>query len=339
MPLANSVSSVSSVSSSVVQSLPPLLAGFMRREHTISDYDSIIVGGGPAGLSTALMLGRCRRRVLVCDSGQYRNAAARAVWGYLTRDGTSPAELVRLGRSELERYGCVTLQEVEVQDVARLEHGFIITLPDGTQLTTRNVLLATGVVDELPAIEGVEAFYGASVHHCPYCDGWEQRDKPIAVYGRGHAAAAFTLEMTQWSRDLVLCTDGPASLDDVDRLRLARLGIPVREERIARLEGADGQLERVVFTSGDSLPRQVLFVSTPQHHRSAFARRLGCQFTPQGSVMTTEHEATCVPGLFVAGDASRREQSAIVAAAEGVLAAIAINTQLNAEDLALDIRA
>jgi thioredoxin reductase len=131
--------------------------------------------------------------------------------------------------------------------------------------------------------------------------------------------------MTQWSRDLVLCTDGPASLDDVDRLRLARLGIPLREERIARLEGADGQLERVVFTSGDSLPRQVLFFSTPQHYRSAFAHRFGCRFTPQGSVMTTEHEATCVPGLFVA--------------AEGVLAAIAINTQLNAEDLALDIRA
>lgn len=294
--------------------------------------DALIVGGGPAGLSAALVLGRCRRRVLVCDGGGYRNAASPAVWGFLTRDGTSPERLRSLARAELERYPGVVVRAVE-----RLaDGGFAALLATGERCRARLLLLATGVVDGLPPLEGIERFYGVSVHHCPYCDGWEERDKPIAIYGKGHDGAALACELTGWTRDLALCTDGPAELAAHDRERLRRLDIPVREERIARLEGThDGRLERIVFANGQTLPRAAIFFHMGQHHRADFARQLGCQFTPEGGVLTSEHESTCVPSVFVAGDASRREQYAIVAAGEGAPAAMAMNAALLKADLAL----
>lgn len=297
-------------------------------------YDTIIVGGGPAGLSAALVLGRCRRRVLVCDSGEYRNAAAQFVWGFLSRDGVPPAELRQIGRQQLARYPTVELRNVEVTAVEKRERDFRVTLASGETLATRKLLLATGVVDEVPQIEGLLPLYGTSVFHCPYCDGYEVRDQPVAVYGQGFDAAAFTLEMTIWTRDLVLLTDGPGALDEQDRAQLERYGIPVREEHILRLEGTNGCLERIIFTSGEVLPRRALFFSMRQRQRSPFPAQLGCQFTREGGVETNEHEATCVPGVYVTGDASRREQYTIVSAAEGALAATAINQALTREDLA-----
>ncbi|HST90005.1 MAG TPA: NAD(P)/FAD-dependent oxidoreductase, partial [Ktedonobacterales bacterium] len=265
---------------------------------------------------------------------------APAVWGYLTRDGTPPDALRRLARAELARYPGVEVRAVAVHAVERLaDSGFVALLATGERCWARLLLLATGVVDELPPLEGVERFYGVSVHHCPYCDGWEERDKPIAIYGKGHDGAALACELTGWTRDLALCTDGPAELAAHDRARLRRLGIPVREERITRLEGtSDGRLERIVFAGGAALPRTALFFDTGQHHRADFARQLGCQFTPEGGVLTSEHESTCVPGVFVAGDASRREQYAIVAAGEGALAAMAMNAALLKADLAMEER-
>ncbi len=291
-------------------------------------YDVIIVGGGPGGLSAALVLGRCRRRVLLCDNKQPRNAAARALHGFLTRDGIAPADFLRIGRDQLQGYGNVTHREIAVTDAARVSGGFAITLGDGTRCSSRTLLLATGVVDEVPPLAGIEALYGCSVHHCPYCDGWEVRDQPLAVYGRGDRGRALALELTAWSRDLVLCTDGPAELSGADRDRLAHQGIAIREERIACLEGTAGMLERIVFASGDTLARRALFFNTGQRQRSDLPAKLGCTFTPSGDVWTGAYEATNVPGLYVAGDASRLVQLVIVAAAEGAEAAFAINTAL-----------
>src|SRR5579884_1378303 len=298
--------------------------------------DVIIVGGGPAGLNAALVLGRCRRRTLLFDSGQYRNAASPALHGYLTRDGCDPAELRRLGHEELRQYPTLELREALVVGVEALHPGYAVTLEDGERHTCRKLLLATGVVDELPDVPGLAELYGTSVHHCPYCDGWEVRDRPLAVLGRGADGRGLALEMTAWSRDLVLCTDGPSGLDEGDRARLARHGIRVREERIARLEGRDGRLERILFVSGPPEERDALFFSSGQRQRAPFAQQLGARFAPEGCVLTDEHEATNVPGLYVAGDASRREQYVIVSAAEGALAAMAINTALIKEDLAAD---
>jgi thioredoxin reductase len=171
------------------------------------------------------------------------------------------------------------------------------------------------------------------VHHCPYCDGWEHRDQAIAVYGTGHSGARLALELTQWTRDLVLCTDGNTELTRLDRELLARHNILVRDERIVCLEETDGDLEAVVFADGTTLPRDAIFFSLPEHQRSDLPAKLGCAFTEDGAVKTNQNEATNVPGLYVAGDASRRAQFAIVAAAEGAMAAEAINRSLLREDL------
>jgi thioredoxin reductase len=297
-------------------------------------WDVVIVGAGPAGLSAALILGRCRRSVLLCDTGRPRNAASQALHGYLTRDGIPPHEFLEIGRRELARYDTVHQRQVEVTAATcRENQQFDVTLADGTVVRSRKLLLATGVMDNLPAIEGFRELYGRSVFHCPYCDGWEVRDQPLAVYGRGARGLGLALELTAWSRDLILCTDGPGEIAPDDLGRLARNGVTVREDRIARLDGADGLLQFVVFDNGERMARRALFFTTGQFQRSDLSARLGCEINDKGTVRTGKYETTHLEGLYVAGDASRAVQWVIVAAAEGAEAAFAINSDLIQADL------
>ncbi|GHO48805.1 NAD(P)/FAD-dependent oxidoreductase [Ktedonospora formicarum] len=297
-------------------------------------YDAIIVGAGPTGLSAALWLGRCRRRVLVCDTERPRNSASQALHGFLTRDGIAPAEFLRLGREQLAPYTTVELRTIAVTDAERVEEHFRVTLADHTQVETRKLLLATGVIDELPLLDGLEQFYGSSVFHCPYCDGWEWRDQPLALYGAGEHGRAMALQLRQWSHDLVLCTDGPAELDAADLALFSRLGIGVCEDRIAHLEGSAEQLERIVFRNGKVLARRALFVITHEHQHAPLAQRLGYRFSPNRLMLRTEgYEQPDIPGLFVAGN-SVRNLWVIGAAAEGAEAAFLLNRSLLQEDLA-----
>ena len=299
-----------------------------------SQYDVIIVGAGPAGLSAALMLGRCRRAVLICDYGKQRNAASHALHGYLTRDGIDPHEFLAIGRRELARYDTVERREVAVVDATCENAGcFRVVLADGSTVRSRKLLVATGVCDNLPQIDGIEEMYGRSVFHCPYCDGWEIRDQPIAIYGQGARGVGLSLELTGWSRDLVLCTDGGTGISTEDRERLARNGIAIREERVAALEGQQGMLRHIRFDSGEPLARTAMFFTTGQFQRSALAVRLGCEINDKGTVRTGKYESTHLPGLYVAGDASRAVQWVVVAAAEGAEAAFAINSDLITDDL------
>jgi thioredoxin reductase len=295
--------------------------------------DVVIVGAGPAGLSAALMLGRCRRSVLIVDHGKNRNASSHALHGFLTRDGTPPAEFLRLAREELGRYDTVELRSDEVVGAECRDDGFCVTLASGEVIPSRKLLLATGVVDNLPEIPGFRELYGRSVFHCPYCDGWELRDKPMTIYGRGERGYGLALELTAWSRDLVLCTDGPSEIDAEALDRLTRNGIRVCEDRVARLEGSDGVLTQIVFADGSSLDCRALFFTTGQYQRSDLLMKLGCEFNEKGTVSTGKYETTHLPGLFVAGDASRAVQWVVVAAAEGAEAAFAINTDLLKEEL------
>jgi thioredoxin reductase len=208
-----------------------------------------------------------------------------------------------------------------------------MTLASGETIRARKLLLATGVVDNLPDIPGFRELYGRSVFHCPYCDGWELCDQPLAVYGRGARGVGLSLELTVWSRDLVLCTDGPGEIDPDDRARLERNGIAVREERVTALEASDGVLSRIAFAGTPPLERRALFFTTGQYQRSDLLERLGCEFNEKGTVRTGKYETTHLPGLFVAGDASRAVQWVVVAASEGAEAAFAINTDLLKEDL------
>jgi len=291
-------------------------------------FDVIIVGGGAAGLSAALMLGRCCRRVLICDSGQYRNAHARETHGFLTRDGITPGSFLEAARSDLQKYDTVAYKNMEVRDVDPSAEEFRVLFPDGTTEVCRKLLLATGVVDDLPELPNIQHYYGKSVHHCPYCDGWEWRGKPVAVYGKGKKGYGLALELTAWTRDLTLCSNGPSLLTAEERERLARNQIQVREDYIVDLEGADGQLNALVLANNERLQIGALFFNTGERQRSYLPAKLGCEFNEHGTVKTGDYEATTVPGLYVAGDASRGVQSLIVAASEGAQAAFAINTAL-----------
>lgn len=296
-------------------------------------WDTIIIGGGPAGLSAALVLGRCCRQVLVCDAGRPRNWAAERMHGYLTRDDIAPSEFRALALKELERYDNVKVWGGEVTDVAHAPHGrFRVLLDDDRWDQARKLLIATGVRDQLPDLPRIEQFWGKSVHQCPYCDGWERRGAPVAVYGKRSRGLEMARAMTAWTSDIALCTDGPSGIKAIHQEHLARNGIEVIEDRIVELVGTKGQLDAVVFESGRKLPRRALFFDTPSISHTEIARKLGCQLTKKGAIRCGRYEATSVPGVFVAGNIIKDVQLAIVAAAEGTRAAFGINRSLTRED-------
>ena len=296
-------------------------------------WDVVIAGAGPAGLSAALVLGRAQRRVLLCDTGTPRSWASKEMHGFLTRDRVEPEEFRRLAHKELARYPGVVFRAAEVTGALRGPDGhFSVTLGKRRPVRSRKLLIATGVFDHLPAIDGIEQLFGTSVFQCPYCDGWETRGAAIAVYGKRRRGFEMARAMTAWSRDIVLCTDGAAMMSETDRAHLRRNGIQIVEDRIERLDGRRGQLREIVFRSGRRLKRTALFFNTPASGQSKLAESLGCQFARHGGVKCGQYEATSVPGVFVAGNIISDVQLAIVAAAEGTRAAFGINRALTRED-------
>ena len=292
-------------------------------------YDTVIVGGGPAGLSAALLLGRCRRRVMLCDTGTPRNARARALHGFLTLDGVPPLELLAIGRGELTQYG-VESKRIAVTAVTPGSDAFDVTLADDTRLRSRTVLLASGICDDLPAIPGLAECFGTSVHHCPYCDGWEARDRLLVVIGQRTKAAGLALALTTWSGSVALCSHGPAGLRREQRKQLAAHGITMDEREITAVDSVDGHIRELRFAAGESRACEAVFIASGQRQQSDFARQLGCSLTRHGLVKTDDLGQTCVPGLYVVGDASRDVQFVVVAAAEGAKAAVGINKALQA---------
>jgi thioredoxin reductase len=296
----------------------------------VTRREVIIVGGGPAGLSCALVLGRCRRDVLLIDDGQPRNAASRASHGFLSRDGASPDQLRALGRAELEPYG-IEVDEDTVLHAERDGDDFLLATRSGAKHRAHKLVLATGLVDELPAVPGAGELFGRGLFHCPYCDAWEHRDGALAAYGKGDKAVQLALSLTTWSADVVLLTDGWTRLTEAQRTALAAHSIAVRTEKVAAFEGSrKGGLERVVFASGDALARDAAFFHGRTSARSPMAAQLGCAFTRSGSVVTRSYERAS-GGLYVVGDASRDVHFIAVAVAEGVRAAYAINRSLRLE--------
>jgi thioredoxin reductase len=294
-----------------------------------SVFDVIIIGGGPAGLSAALVLARCRRRVLLCDAGQPRNARASALHGFLSRDCIPPLELLRLGREELRPYG-VEPRNATVTNLAHSGDFFDATLDDHQTVRARMALIATGVRDHVPEIPGLQECYGVTVHHCPYCDGWEHREQVVAVIGRGTSGAGLALSLKTWTSRVVLCTNGTRAIRPHDWQQLHHEGIEVYTSRILRVEH-DGPLVRAVaFADGSSKPCAAIFFSGRQSQQCDLAARLGCAMNRGGVVKTGTLGQTHLPGLYVVGDASRDVQFAIVAAAEGAKAAVSINKALQA---------
>jgi thioredoxin reductase len=292
--------------------------------------DVVIVGGGPAGLSAALTLGRARRRVLLSDGGPRRNAAAEHIHGFVTRDGTTPADFRRIGRQQLEPYGGVEARDAGIEAIGGQRGAFEVRLATGEVVTARRILLCTGMIDELPEIEGFQALWGRGIFICPYCHGWEVQDRAWGFLAPSADALDFALLLRAWASDLVVLTDGRYAVPAEARARLQAARVRIDERPIARLVGRDGQLERVELRDGDRLPLAVLFARPPQR-QVAIVQSLGLALDGGGYLQLNEQGQTSIPGIYAAGDLVTPVQGAILAAASAMRAAALLNHELMVE--------
>jgi thioredoxin reductase len=288
-------------------------------------FDSIVVGAGPAGLSAALMLGRARRRVLVLDSGEYRNHAARHMHGVLGHDGLDPADLRAKGLEEIARYG------VEVRRAA-VDPATAAVDADGVDIAgerARSLVIATGLVDDTPRVDGFDAIYGVSAHTCPYCDGWEHRDRRIAVLAPVERGDHLGHLLRQWSSDVVVVTDGGDGIGPDEQARLAEVGVPVLRERVTRFAHDDGRLTAIELEGREPLERDALFFFLAMRPRAELAVALGCELTEAGYVVAHPMtRATSVERVFGAGNVADPSQNVPMAIADGARAGAYINFQL-----------
>ncbi len=296
-------------------------------------YDALIVGGGPAGLAAALSLGIGRKRVLLCDSGSRRNAAAEHMQNFVTRDGTPPSEFRGVGRDQLVKYPSVEVRDARVLAIAGERGAFQVTLEGGV-VQARRILLATGMIDELPSIEGFRELWGRSIFQCPYCHGWDVRDRPWG-YLAGTAEAPFlthfALLARGWTRDLTVFSNDAFEVPEADRRTLAAAGVRLETAPIARLVSRDGELGSVELKTGTTVACAALFAHPPQRQVDV-VRALGLELDEHGYVrIDPMRRETSVPGIYAAGDLANRQQSAIFAAAAGTQAATALNLLLTAE--------
>ncbi|MFD7936040.1 MULTISPECIES: NAD(P)/FAD-dependent oxidoreductase [unclassified Streptomyces] len=300
------------------------------------EYEVIVVGGGAAGLSAALVLGRARRRTLVVDAGEPRNAPAAHMQGYLSRDGMSPAEFLAVGREEIARYG-VDLVHDRAVDATR-DEGFAVRLASGRTVRARQLVVATGLKDELPPVPGVAERFGRDVVHCPYCHGWEVRDQAFGVLAGTTMSVHQALMVSQWSKDvtLFLHTVAEAELTDEDLRRLAAAGVRVVPGEVAGLVVEDDRLTGVRLRDGRVHEREVVFVAPRAVPRTDLLARLGAELgeTPFGTYPVIDGRGlTTVPGLWAAGNASGFAEQVVNAASRGYRAGAAINAELLMADL------
>ncbi|MFF3191775.1 NAD(P)/FAD-dependent oxidoreductase [Streptomyces misionensis] len=306
-------------------------------ENMAARHEVIVVGGGAAGLSAALVLGRARRRTLVVDAGEPRNTPSPHMHGYLTRDGMSPADFLAAGRREIARYG-VELVRDRVVDASRDEDGFAVVLAGGNTVRARQLVVATGLRDELPPLPGLAERFGRDVLHCPYCHGWEARDLPTGVLATSALSVHQALIVTQWSKDvrLFLHLVPEAELTDEDLRRLAAAGVEVVPGEVAGLVVADDRLTGVRLADGTVHDRAVLYTAPRPVPRNELFVRLGAELreTPFGAYpVIDERGLTTVPGLWAAGNASGFAEQVVNAASRGYRAGSAINGELLFADL------
>ncbi len=297
-------------------------------------FDAVIVGGSTAGLSAALLLGRSRRRVLVCDTGAPRHASRPVLHGFLTRDGVSPRELARLADEQLSAYESVSIVEAMVAGISADRGEFEVSLGDVGTVRARRVLLATGAMDELPDVPGLRALWGTRVLHCPYAQGWEVRDARVAAYARGTNIREMAQTLTGWTDTVTLYTDGH-SVAASECAWLAARGVTLRTEPV---RGVELEADRLVVRVEGGLDGRyaAMFVTPIVRPCNRLAERLACALDARGFVRVNEHGETSTPSVFAAGDlVSGVPHQAIVAAATGATAAIGLNQSLLAEDAAL----
>lgn len=297
-------------------------------------YDAVLVGTGPAGLSAALALGRARRTTLLIDGGPGRNAPSAGVHNFLSRDGIAPGDLRKVALDQLSTYPSVEIRMALADRASEVDGGFELGLAGGDRVRARRLVLATGVTDDLPAIPGLAERWGDGVVHCPYCHGWERRDKALAVLALGEAGVRQAVHLRRLSADVVLCVGDGFELDDDQRTLLAARDVTIVDQPLTNVVGKGTSLERLTFADGSELARSALFVHAPVRQRSTLPAQLGCRLLDDGAVEINDLGQTTVGGVYAAGDMARRPTmplagaQVVIAAAEGTTAAIVLDQEL-----------
>jgi thioredoxin reductase len=293
--------------------------------------DCIIVGGGPAGLNAAVVLGRCGRKILLFDTETYRNRYSHGMHNYLTRDDILPMEFLQISSAETEKYGVKSVKK-KITNARKNDTGiFVVKDEDGKLYHSKKLLIATGLSDKLPPIPGFKELYGKSVHHCPYCDGWEVRDKKLGVYARNKNGAELALALKGWSDTVTYYADGKNKLKPIEVETLTANNISIISYPIERLEAEGDFLKEVVFKNGDNHACDALFFVNGFEQQCNLAETFGCNMTKKGVILTNTYQQTNIEGLYVAGDASKDMHFVVVAAAEGAKAGVLINKELQKE--------
>ncbi|WP_325050460.1 NAD(P)/FAD-dependent oxidoreductase [Cohnella endophytica] len=296
--------------------------------------DCVIIGGGPAGLSAALVLGRSRRHVTLFDNNQARNKVTHESHGFLTRDGVTPSELRAIARRDLEKYPSVQVKDVAIAQVSKqLDGTFLAFTEQGEAFRARKIILAAGLKELLPDIPGLREHYGKSLFSCPYCDGWEIRDQPLVVILDDPHVYHMAMTTSNWSKNLAICTNGANVLTPEQADKLRSKGFQVFFQRISGIRGQGGQMRSIVFEDGSEIARSAGFVGSKLKHATPIAESLGCGLNEKGGIIVDDLGKSSVEGVFAAGDnAVIMPSQLIIAAAGGSRAAMGVNMALTLED-------
>jgi thioredoxin reductase len=294
-------------------------------------YDVIIIGGGPAGLNAAVVLGRCRRKVLLFDHGKHRNRHSHGMHNYLTRDNISPGDFIKISYEEIKKYG-VKILHTEVKDAKKTsEEIFRIKDREGKFYHSKKLVLATGLSDILPTLKGAAECYGKTLFHCPYCDAWEFSGKKMGVYSKTKSGIDLALALATWSNNITLYTDGKKYVKPKNMRLLEQKKINIALQPIASLQANNGRIKNIVFKNGEKQLCDALFFCSNYETQCGIAETLGCNLGKNKLVVTNKSQQTNIPGLYVVGDAAKDVQFVVVAAAEGAKAGVYINKELLGE--------
>lgn len=293
-------------------------------------FDCAIIGGGPAGLNAALVLGRARRNTILFDNNNPRNAVTQESHGFITRDGIKPKEFREIAHRDIAKYPSVMYEKTEIISITKKGRLFELVTSDKELYQSKTIIISTGLKDVLPDIENISDYYGKSLFNCPYCDGWEMRDKPLVVIIEEQTQGFhFIQTVYNWSKDLIVCTNGKSILNPEQKRLIQNKDIKIMENKIKNFEGKNGQMEKIHFENGDSMIRKGGFVLPQPIQASDFAEKLGCEYNSLGGISVDFYGRTNVEGVYAAGDASVfAPAQLIISAADGLKAAAGVNRDL-----------
>jgi thioredoxin reductase len=293
-------------------------------------FDCAIIGGGPAGLNAALVLGRARRNTILFDNNNPRNAVTQESHGFITRDGIKPKEFREIAHRDIAKYPSVMYEKTEIISITKKGRLFELVTSDKELYQSKTIIISTGLKDVLPDIENISDYYGKSLFNCPYCDGWEMRDKPLVVIIEEQTQGFhFIQTVYNWSKDLIVCTNGKSILNPEQKRLIQNKDIKIMENKIKNFEGKNGQMEKIHFENGDSMIRKGGFVLPQPIQASDFAKKLGCEYNSLGGISVDFYGRTNVEDVYAAGDASVfAPAQLIISAADGLKAAAGVNRDL-----------